>query len=424
MVLVIAFFALLLLGIPIALVVLIASTMGIAAYSGTSLQIVTQFLFSGLNNYVLLAIPFFIMSGTIASRGNTSKYLTQVMRMIFGRIKGGSVIAAIAACTFFAAISGSSIATIVAVGSLMMPALIKEAYPESMAIGSITAGGSIGVLIPPSAPMIVLCVAMGTSVGQQFVSGIIPGLLLALAWCLYVYIVSRKHNYGSAEKYTVRESLSILFKAIPALLYPIIVLGGIYSGLTTPTEAAAISVVYVILIELFVYRTTKPKDLIAGLKGSLVSAATMTLIVSAAQVLTWFVTTQQIPVIVTGWITGAVSSKIPFLLLVLLMFFVAGCFMDLVALLLILGPIMSPLLASYGVNPIHFGVICIMAAQISFITPPFGLNLYVSMNLTKKGLVDVAKYTLPYLIILVGVTLLITFCEPISMFLPNLMKPV
>ena len=139
MVLVIAFFALLLLGIPIALVVLIASTMGIAAYSGTSLQIVTQFLFSGLNNYVLLAIPFFIMSGTIASRGNTSKYLTQVMRMIFGRIKGGSVIAAIAACTFFAAISGSSIATIVAVGSLMMPALIKEAYPESMAIGSITA---------------------------------------------------------------------------------------------------------------------------------------------------------------------------------------------------------------------------------------------------------------------------------------------
>ena len=182
--------------------------------------------------------------------------------------------------------------------------------------------------------------------------------------------------------------------------------------------------VYVILIELFVYRTTKPKDLIAGLEGSLVSAATMTLIVSAAQVLTWFVTTQQIPVIVTGWITGAVSSKIPFLLLVLLMFFVAGCFMDLVALLLILGPIMSPLLASYGVNPIHFGVICIMAAQISFITPPFGLNLYVSMNLTKKGLVDVAKYTLPYLIILVGVTLLITFCEPISMFLPNLMKPV
>lgn len=419
--LVVAFFALLLLGIPIALVVLIASTVGIVAYSGTSLQIVTQFLFSGLNNYVLLAIPFFIMSGTIASKGSTSKYLTQVMRMIFGRIKGGSVIAAIAACTFFAAISGSSIATIVAVGALMMPSLAKEGYPDSMSIGSITAGGSIGVLIPPSAPMIVLCVAMGTSVGKQFVSGILPGIILAVAWCVYVYLVSRKKGYGSAEKYTARESLTILFKAIPALLYPVIVLGGIYGGFTTPTEAAAISVVYVILIELFVYRTTTLKELIGGLRKSLVSAATMTLIVSCAQVLTWFVTTQQIPTLVTGWITGAVSSAIPFLLLVLLMFFVAGCFMDLVALLLILGPIMAPLLANYGIDPIHFGVICIMAAQISFITPPFGLNLYVSMNLTKKGLVDVAKYTMPYLIILVAVTLLITFVPQISLWMPNLM---
>lgn len=374
MIVIVAFFVLLLLGIPISMVVLGASTLGVILYSGTPLQIVVQQMFSGLNNYVLLAIPFFIVSGTIASRGSTSKYLCQVMTIIFGRMRGGSVIAAVAACAFFAAISGSSFATIVAIGSIMLPSLKEQEFPDEMSIGCITAGGSIGVLIPPSAPMIALCVALGSSVGRQFMAGVVPGLILALAWGVYTYVVCSIKKYGKPIRYSFSEAKGIIFKAIPALLYPVIILGSIYGGLATPTESAAISIVYVILVELFVYRTTSFKDLFNAFKNSLVNSAGITFIISASQLLTWFITTQRLPAIISDWIVTTITSPTVFLLVIMGIFFVAGCFMELVALMIILGPILSPTLASYGVDPIHFGIICVMAAQVSYLTPPFGMN--------------------------------------------------
>lgn len=294
MIVIAAFFILLLLGIPISMVVLGASTLGVLLYSSTPLQIVVQQMFSGLNNYVLLAIPFFIISGTIASRGSTAKYLTQVMTILFGRLRGGSVIATIASCAFFAAISGSSFATIVAIGSIMLPALAEQKYPDRMSIGVITAGGSIGVLIPPSAPMIALCVALGSSVGRQFIAGVIPGLVLALAWAVYTFAVCSVKKYGEPVRYTAAEARGILVKAIPALLYPVIVLGSIYGGLATPTESAAISIVYVVLIELFVYRTSSVKELLDSFTRSLTNSAGITFIISASQLLTWFITTQRL----------------------------------------------------------------------------------------------------------------------------------
>ncbi|MGI5929223.1 TRAP transporter large permease [Pseudoflavonifractor sp.] len=421
MIVVAAFAILLLLGIPISMVVLSASAAGLMAYTTMPLQAVIQQMFSGLNNYTLLAIPFFIISGTIASRGKTSEYLARVMNLIFGRLKGGGVIATIAACAFFAAISGSSVATIVAVGSIMIPNLVKNEYPESLAIGTVTSGGSIGILIPPSAPMIALCVALNCSVGKMFIAGVIPGLLLALAWAVYAYIICRKNNWGTYEKVSLKEGLKTVFKAIPALIYPVIVLGTIYGGYATPTESAAISIVYVVIVELFIYRTTSLKELFFYLKDGLISSAGITLIVSAAQVLTYLVTIKQIPAAVCDWISANVTANWQFLAIVIVLFFVAGCFMELVALMVVLGPILSPSLEMLGINPIHFGIICIMAAQISYITPPFGLNLFISMKENNKGLGYVAKASLPYLIILIGCMLLVAFVEPISTWLPDLM---
>ena len=421
MIIAVAFAVLLLLGIPISMVVLGASTLGIILYSSTPLQIVVQQLFSGLNNYILLAIPFFIISGSIAAKGSTAKYLTNVMTIVFGRLRGGSVIATIAACAFFAAISGSSVATIVAIGTIIIPDLLKSKYPESMAIGTVTAGGSIGVLIPPSAPMIALCVAFSASVGQMFIGGIMPGMLLALAWSVFVFFVCKRKNLGETVKYGGREAAGIVMKAIPALIYPVIVLGSIYGGLATPTEAACISIVYIVIVELFIYKTTTLRQIFIIMKAGIINAATITFIISCSQVLTWLITTRQIPGAISRWIVSTVSSQSAFLMLVIVIFFVAGCFMELVSLMVILGPILSPTLGAYGISPVHFGIICIMAAQVSYISPPFGLNLFVSMNMNKKGLWEVARASLPYLLILIAVMLLVVFIPEISLWLPGRM---
>lgn len=421
MIVVIAFAVLLLLGIPISMVVLSASSLGIMAYTSTPLLVVVQQMFSGLNNYTLLAIPFFIISGTIASRGKTSEYLTRVMSIIFGRIKGGDIIATIASCAFFAAISGSSVATIVAVGSIMVPSLIRNDYPESLAIGTVTSGGSIGILIPSSAPMIALCVALNCSVGQMFIAGVIPGVLLAVVWALYAYVVCKKNNYGKYEAIPAKEAWKIVGKAIPAIIYPLIVLGSIYGGLATPTESAAISIFYVIIVELFIYRTTTIKSILMTIKSALISSAGITLIVSAAQVLTYFVTVKQIPAAVSSWVSANVSHDWQFMVAIILVFFVSGCFMELVALMVVLGPILSPSLAMLGINPIHFGIVCIMAAQVSYITPPFGLNLFIAMKEYNKGLWYVAKTSLPYLIILILMMIINTLIPQLSLWLPSLM---
>lgn len=421
MIVVIAFAVLLLLGIPISMVVLGSATIGIMAFSNVPLQIVIQQLFSGLNNYVLLAIPFFIVSGAIAAKGNTAKHLTEVMTIIFGRLRGGSVIATIAACTFFAAISGSSVATVIAIGIIMIPNLIEAGYPEKMAIGTITAGGSIGVLIPPSAPMIALCVAYNASVGRMFIGGVMPGLILALAWAVYIFFVCKKDNLGTLRKYELKEAMRIIFSAIPALIYPVIVLGSIYGGYATPTEAACISIVYIFFIELFIYKTISLKEMFFIVKDSIINAVTITFIISASQVLTWLVTTKQVPLLISNWIIMNMSTKAMFLLLIMGLFFVAGCFMELVALMIILGPILAPTLTAFNIDPVHFGIICIMAAQVSYITPPFGLNLFVSMNITKKGLFEIGRASLPYLLILIVVMLVVAFVPQISLWLPNMM---
>lgn len=422
MILAITFFGLLIIGVPIALVVLFSALTGTLAYTTTAPNVVIAQMFAGMDSTPLLAVPFFIVAGMIASKGKTSEKLVEVMTLLFGRLPGGPVVATVFTCAFFAAISGSSMATVIAVGSIMLPQLKKLGYPEEMNVGVITAGGSIGILIPPSAPMVMFCVALSSSVGKQFMAGFLPGIILAVCWALYVVLVcARKRYHYVTERVGLKAGIVIVVKAIPALIFPVIVLGSIYSGWATPTEAAAISLAYVALLELFLYRTTKIKEFAEMVFSGLLSSGCLVSIIAAASALSWLVSRMQIPVLVTQAIVGVVSSSVGFLLLMFAVLLVAGCFVDVIALVVIMAPVVLPLLSVYDVDPIHFGIVAVMASQIGYLSPPFGTNLFVSMKLSGKSFGFVVKGTLPYLFILIAVALLCLFIPEISLYLPSLM---
>ena len=422
MAVIIGFFVLLILGVPIYAVVMMCAAGGVALYTNTDLVVISQQLFTGLDSTTLLAVPFFIVAGSIASRGKTSENLIKCMNVIFGRLPGGPVIATIATCAFFAAISGSSMATVVAVGTLMIPALKKAGYPELMNVGAVCSGGSLGILIPPSAPMVMFCVAMGTSVGKQFMAGFVPGILLALVWCIYVFIRCSVKKLGTPVRYSAKEAVKIFVEGIPALLFPVIVLGSIYTGWATPTEAAAISTVYVLLIEKFIYRTLKFEEMVEYFYKGIVQAASLLLIIGTATALSYLITVMQIPAMVVSFISGIVTSQAMLILIVMIILFIAGCFMDTIALIVILAPILVPLLNMYGVDLIHFGIMAIPASQVGYISPPFGTNLFVTMQVADKPFAFVARSIVPYIIILIITTLVICFIPQISLFLPNLMQ--
>lgn len=415
----ISFFVLLFLGIPISMVVLVSSMVGILLFSDVPSLILIQQLFNGLDKFVILAVPFFILAGGVAAQGDTARRLVELMNIIFGRLKGGLAIATIFACAFFAAISGSSLATVVAIGTIMVPGLIKAGYPKSMATGIIASAGSLGVLIPPSAPLVLICVAMNTSVGKQFMAGFLPGLVIAVVLSVFVLFLSRKLGIKPREKYTARQTYTIIKNSFLALMFPVIVLGGIYGGITTPTEAAAVSLIYVLIIELFVYKKVKFKDLTGILANAATTAGALTFIIASASVFTWFMTTQQVPAAIATFIQDIIHTKTMFLFSLVLFLFIAGCFMDLISMTLVLGPILIPTLALFDLDLIHFGIIAITSAEVAFMTPPFGVNLFVTMGVTDEPLGYVAKSTMPFMFICLALVVVFAFFPEISMFLPN-----
>lgn len=419
MIVIALFFLLLLLGVPIVFMITMAATAGVAAYTTTPLLIVIQSMYSTLNSFVLLAIPLFVVAGSLASGGKTSKYLIDVMNIFFGWFSGGPVVAAIAACAFFAAISGSAVATVVAIGGVMIPGLINGGYSQRTAVGVIGAGGTLGVLIPPSTPMVVFAVALGCSVGKLFTAGFVPGILLAALWAVYSVIECRRKGCGKPIKYPRRDALGIVVRAVPAMLFPVIVLGSIYAGWATPTESAAISVLYVLLIELFVYRSLSLREVPRKVFRGLVLASTATFMMAASGVLTWFITYINLPNTLSQWIIANIGSKEMFLLAIMIFLLVAGMFVGLQSLVVVICPILLPSLLYYEIDLIHFGIICVMMAQIGFLTPPFGTNLFVTMSVSKRSFGEVVKSTLPYTLLLLAMALLIAYCPAVCLWLPE-----
>jgi C4-dicarboxylate transporter, DctM subunit len=414
------FFALLALSMPIALLLAATTAVYLAFIAHTPLTSLIQQLFNGLDNFVLLGVPFFILAGNIMAEGAISDRLVNVMKLFVGRFTGGLAMASVMACMFFAAISGSSPATVIAIGSIMMPALIKEGYGDRFSIGLLTSSGSLGILIPPSIPMILYALVMNVSVAEMFMAGFLPGIFIGCCLMGYSYYMSSKHGWRSSVRYTFKEGLVIIKNGIWALFLPVLVLGGIYGGIFTPTEAAAVSVVYALFVELFIYKELKFNKLFSVCKDAAILSGCLLFILSCAMSFIWLLTVEQVPVRLAEIIVANIQSKWLFLLAINGVLLVVGCLMDIVTAIIVISPILVETLNRYNIDYIHYGIIMIINIECGFLTPPFGLNLFVSMAIMKRSLIEIGKAILPFILLFIGCLLVITYVPKLSLILPEL----
>jgi len=417
----ICFAVLLFAGVPIAVILGITTTVALVFFTNTPLHIIAQQLFNALDKFVLLAIPFFILAGSIMTRGGIARRLVDFVNALVGWFPGGLAMAGILACIFFAAISGSSPATVVAIGSIMIPALIKAGYGERFSLGIITVSGSLGIVIPPSIPMILYCLVMNVSVAEIFMAGVLPGLMIGVALMLYTFIVARRNNWRIERKASIRDLVRAARNGFWALMLPLIVLGGIYSGIFTPTEAAAVSVIYALVVELFLYKEFGFADITPVCKDAAVLSACLLFILSCAMTFIWLLTAEQIPQHLAQFIISHIHSPWMFLLTVNILLLILGCFMDDVSAMLILAPLFLETLNQYGIDLVHFGVVMVLNIQIGMLTPPFGLNLFVAAGITDRPLTRIARGVMPFLGIMLACLLLVTYLPWISLTLPKLL---
>ena len=405
------------LGVPLAAVVGIAALLCVTSFTGIPPQALFQQLYQGSEFDLLQAVIFFILAGNIMTRGSLAARLIRVGQALVGGFYGGLAITAVLLCMFFAAISGSSPATVVAIGTIMIPALIKSGYNERFSVGVLTTAGSLGIMIPPSIPMIIWAVVVGVSVTKQFTAGFLPGILIGLALMAYSYVMARKRGWRVSRKISGQEVIEALKQGAWGLFMPFLVLGGIYSGAFTATEAAAVAFVYALLVELFIHRSIRMKDMMPIFRDSVLTSAMLLFIIANASVLSYYFSVDQIPERVADFLVRYIDSRFMFLLLVNIALLIMGCFMDVVSAMLVLGPVFMPLLQRFEIDFIHFGIIMVLNIEIGFLTPPFGVNLFVSSGITGKDVLEVARSVAPFLVIMLGMLFLITYVPWISLVL-------
>jgi len=446
---------LLVIGAPIAISLGLSSLVVILLFSDDSLASISLKLFGAMENYTLLAIPFFIVSSAFLSTGGVARRIIRFAIACVGHFRGGLAIASVFACMLFAALSGSSPATVVAIGSLVIAGMEEVGYTKEFAAGVICNAGTLGILIPPSIVMVVYAAATDVSVGRMFIAGVIPGIVAGLMLMIGIYVVARVKNLPAQPWAGVGEILRSGGEAIWGLLLIVIILGGIYGGLFTPTEAAAVAAVYSFFIALFVYRDMGPLKgrawrnngegigtaiirnsmltvfyFIPGLfhrdtQRTLMDAGRVTImlmfIIANALLFAHVLTTERIPQVITETIMGAGLEPWMFLIVVNLLLLAGGQFMEPSGLLLIVAPVVFPIAIQLGIDPIHLGIIMVVNMEIGMITPPVGLNLFVTSGITGMSVVQVVKAAFPWLMILFLFLILVTYVPPLSTFLPNLM---
>ncbi len=413
---------LMVMGIPLAIVMGLAATACVTIFTFIPPQTVFQQLYQGSEYDLLQAVVFFIVAGAIMTRGTLASRLVRIGQALVGGFTGGLAITSVLICMFFAAVSGSSPATVVAIGSIMIPALIQSGYNSRFSIGLLTSAGSLGILIPPSIPMIIWAVVMGVSVTKQFMAGFLPGGILGGTLIIYSYLQARKNRWRTPSRLSMSEIKTAFREGIWGLFMPILVLGGIYSGLFTATEAAAVAFVYALFVELVIHKSLKPPDLIPVLKESILTSSMLLFIIANASVLSYYFSVDQIPLRVAEFLLEFINNKYLFLLFVNIGLLIMGCFMDVVSAMLVLGPVFYPLLQKFGVDPIHFGIIMVLNIEVAFLTPPFGVNLFVSSGITHKDIIEVSRSVLPFLVLIYGVLFLVTYVPWISLGLTRLLQ--
>ena len=413
--------ALMLTGMPISIALGLTVLSFLFFFSEVPTEAVAMKLFTGIEKFEIMAIPFFILAGNFLTHGGVARRMINFATSMVGHWHGGLALAGVMACALFAAVSGSSPATVVAIGSIMMPAMVRAGFPKRFGAGVITTSGSLGILIPPSIPMVIYCVATNSSVGALFMGGVIPGLMLATLLGLVAWNIARKNNYPRMPKATWLERLKAFRESVWGLLLIVIVLGGIYSGVFTPTEAAAMSAVYAFVIAVFVYRDVPFKRIPKVLLDSASMSAMLLYIITNAVLFSFLMTHENIPQIMADWILGHNLGVVPFLLVTNLLLLLAGNVMEPSSIILILAPILFPVAMKLGIDPIHFGVLITVNMEVGMCHPPVGLNLYVASGITKMGISELTIAVLPWLIAMVGFMLLVTYVPIISLWLPRML---
>lgn len=416
-----ALLTLLILGVPIAVCLGLSSMLYIFFFSDMPNMVVAQKIFTSLDSFPLMAIPFFVLASNFLSTGNVAARMIRLANELVGWINGGLPMAGILSCIFFAAASGSSPATVVAIGSIMIPALVRNGYDIRFAAGVMACAGSLGILIPPSIIMIIYGVSTGQSIGKLFIAGIVPGIMLGAMLMVVTYFVARQKRMGKPTPFSWSELLDSAKEAVWGMLLIIIVVGGIYSGVFTPTEAAAVAAVYAFVIAMFVHREMKWSDVPTVLRDSAGMTSMLFFIIANAMLFAFVLTVENIPQHFAEWVVAHNFSPWMFLLMVNVVLWFAGDFMEPSSVVLIFAPIFLPLLEQLKIDPIHFGIIMTMNMEVGMITPPVGLNLYVAAGISGLGLTAVMRAALPWMLVMIVALLLVTYIPWISLYLVNIL---
>ena len=381
-------------------------------------------LFTGIEKFEIMAIPFFILAGNFLTHGGVARRMIAFATSMVGHWYGGLGLGGVLACALFAAVSGSSPATVVAIGSILMPAMVKAGFPKSFGAGVITTSGALGILIPPSIVMVMYSVSTNTSVGALFMAGVVPGIILAFLLGLTTWWRAKKNNYPRQTKATWGERWVSFRKAVWGLLLIVVVMGGIYSGIFTPTEAAAMSAVYAFFVAVFVYKDMGLKDVPRVLLSSANMSAMLLYIITNAVLFSFLLTHENIPQQMADNMIGTGIGVIGFLLISNVLLLIAGNFMEPSSIVLILAPILFPIAMKLGIDPVHFGIIMVVNMEVGMCHPPVGLNLYVASGITKMGITELTIAVWPWLLTMLGFLVLVTYWPTMTLWLPRMMGMV
>jgi len=413
------FIILLVLGVPIYLTM--GLTSGLVFATEGSLVPLAQKIIDELNSPTLLAVPYFVIAATFMERGGVAKALINAATAWIGRVHGGLGLVSVLTCAIFAAMCGSSVATAIAMGTIMIPAMLRNGYNPAFAGGILVSAGTLGILIPPSLAFVVYGVLADASIPRLFLGGVIPGLISATMMGVYVYFYSKKNGYVDRVPMPREEKIKKTINAIPALLVPVVVLGGLYGGFVTLTETAALSAVVAIILAIFVYREVKPSEFLQVMTHGVRSAAAIMIIIAMALAFGHLITETGIAQKTLDFVKGLDIQPWQFLLAVNIILIFLGMFLEVFSILLIMVPIVLPLLEPLGIDPIHFGVMLVINMELALMSPPVGLNLFVISNISKIPLAQVLRGTMPFFVLMVGLLIVVTYIPIISTWLPDLL---
>ena len=414
--------AMILSSVPIFVALLLSTLLFCAVFVGMPLEAIVQRVFAGIDKFALLAVPLFIFAANVMRRGGLSTRIIALAEAMVGHLPGGLALSTIVACMLFGAVSGSSPATVVAIGAIILPALKEAQYPERFSIGLVTSSASIALIIPPSIGMIIYGVVTGTSVGDLFIAGIIPGILLGLAFMAHAWFFAVRTKLPTASTSSAKQLWKAFREAGWALGIPVLIIGGIYGGVFTPTEAAAAACVYAIAVTSLVYREVGAKQLLNIAIESAHGTAQIMILIGAASAFSWILTMEQVPQALSSALLSVSDSAVIILLAMNVILLVAGMFIDPTSTTMIFAPIFLPIVLSLGMSPVHLGVIIVVNCAIGMFTPPFGFNLFVASGISKLSIDKLAPSVMPFIAISIIVVLMVTFVPELSLWLPGMLR--